>query len=540
MTRVAVGVLLLLASLAAAEHPDEILLRRHGLQPTQDSLRAFLKSLCPEVGSEAQVEELVASLASPEPVLREHATRSLARAGATAAPMLRRALESGDPGVRRRAHLLLERAQSALDPAPIYAAYMTIVRRAIPGLAEEILGSLAMVPEGHLVTAGQRALEASATHEDAELLRRTVTADAPLLRAAALRALARALGDRAAEDMARALPDPDPRVRLAAAIGLVRARDDRAIDALLDLLSCDRSDVRGSAAGLLRELSGTRFGYSAYATADQRVEPVARWRAWAAGEDRTVSWDKASLDAPGARRRIVILVGTQPQSSIVEIDFEGNPLRRHMVPGYARGVDVVPGNGNVVVCLYRERLLLEFDRNGREVWRSKALGDYPTSVQRLANGNSLVTLPRTGRVQELDSNSRVVWTAKPGSGCYHAWRLDSGVTRVSMYNARLVFDLDGNGNVLRRVVAGSQPYMTHPLPNGDMVVALPRLGAVQAFGTDGARKRSVAGLVSPSSVIPVPGGDWIVADRRGVHRISADGRRRTLFASTASSWIAVY
>jgi hypothetical protein len=65
-------------------------------------------------------------------------------------------------------------------------------------------------------------------------------------------------------------------------------------------------------------------------------------------------------------------------------------------------------NGNLLVALYQQSRVAEFDPNGKEVW-SAAIAN-PVTAQRLGNGNTLVACWSTGRVVELDRAGREVWT----------------------------------------------------------------------------------------------------------------------------------
>jgi HEAT repeat protein len=70
-------------------------------------------------------------------------------------------------------------------------------------------------------------------------------------------------------------------------------------------------------------------------------------------------------------------------------------------------IDVLP-NGNVLVPLYGNHRVVEFDAQGKTVWQAQV--QTPTSVTRLPNGRTLVSSVNTRRLSEFDRNGREVWS----------------------------------------------------------------------------------------------------------------------------------
>ena len=203
--------LLLFAAFARAEDPEIHKLRRYGLSPTYESLRGYLRALYPAPGVEEQLEERVNDLSHPRAERREYAIREL------------------------------QRAQELLDSTPMYATYMTIARRRIRGLTEEVIRSMPMAKDSYVRTAGRKALEATATPKDADLLRAALKNGDVELRAAALRALANVLGPAARNELRRFIKDASSEVRHAAAMALVELKDPIALEALVSLLEASGS-----------------------------------------------------------------------------------------------------------------------------------------------------------------------------------------------------------------------------------------------------------------------------------------------------------
>ncbi|MHC4937518.1 MAG: HEAT repeat domain-containing protein [Planctomycetota bacterium] len=532
-------VVLILAVPVAAQDPDEAQLERHGIQPTYDSIRHYLRTLYPQPGAEDRMKSLVKDLGDADPTIRDLATRTLHAQGAAAAAVLQQSLGHDDPEVRRRVRILLDGARGLLDPAPMYSAYMTIARRHITGLGPEVLHSLALAQDGYVRAAGRKALIATATAADAELLRRAAAEGEPRMRAAATRALGRLLGEQALADMLELIDDEEPVVRFAAALALAQLCDPRSLDALVDLLGCDEAAIRHKTVLLLRGLSGSRFGYAAYAEKKQRDKAQAAWREWQRLDSKKVDWSAALQETQGFRERILVAIGSRPTSRIVELDLQGKVYRDHTVADFIQGIHGLR-NGNVVVSLFGERAVAEFDPRGREVWRTKPMPGAPIAVQRLVNGNTLVAVPSRGEVLEVARDSHVAWRARPGTGCYYASRLFSGVTLVSLYNGRQVVELDRAGVARRRIGLGGQPYMAQPLDNGNLLVCYASHGAVVEITRKGTERRRWGGFRWPTSAYKLPSGDIIVGDQRGVHRVDTNGRKRTIYHAVGTIWISYF
>jgi outer membrane protein assembly factor BamB len=68
--------------------------------------------------------------------------------------------------------------------------------------------------------------------------------------------------------------------------------------------------------------------------------------------------------------------------------------------------DALP-SGRVLIPMWSEGKVVEFDADGKEVWTAQV--NNPVSAFRLPNGNTLIASMSTGKVVELDRNSKEVW-----------------------------------------------------------------------------------------------------------------------------------
>ncbi|MEM8886184.1 MAG: HEAT repeat domain-containing protein, partial [Planctomycetota bacterium] len=216
---------LLLGFAVLAQSPDERTLARYGVQPDAPSLRRYLRSLVPEPRRADRMRMLVEDLGAPSPEVRDAALRELATYGDAAISPLRRAAESGDPEVRRRARTLLKHAASHRRPGLLHAALRTIQARKLPGLVPEILRVIPHARDSFARTSARRALVATAVPEDVPVLLRAATEGPSDARPAAFLALRTVDREAARPVLARALEDSSAAVRAAAARELAEMGD---------------------------------------------------------------------------------------------------------------------------------------------------------------------------------------------------------------------------------------------------------------------------------------------------------------------------
>ena len=102
----------------------------------------------------------------------------------------------------------------------------------------------------------------------------------------------------------------------------------------------------------------------------------------------------------------VILTNT---GNIVTLDANGKELHSFAIGAvyYGSQIDALPG-GHVLVPVYNQNKVIEFDADGRKVWEAPVT--RPTSVQRLPNGNTLVSSRISPIITELNRAGEVVWT----------------------------------------------------------------------------------------------------------------------------------
>jgi HEAT repeat protein len=104
----------------------------------------------------------------------------------------------------------------------------------------------------------------------------------------------------------------------------------------------------------------------------------------------------------------------------VRLDATGKEVKSFVVGQcLLGGVDVLP-NGHVLAAQYANNKVVEFDRDGHEVWQATVT--MPSSAVRLPNGSTLVASQATQHVVELDRAKNVIWGQKAEARPWRARR----------------------------------------------------------------------------------------------------------------------
>ena len=82
-------------------------------------------------------------------------------------------------------------------------------------------------------------------------------------------------------------------------------------------------------------------------------------------------------------------------------------FRTGLIGSQFGSMDVLP-TGGLVIGLFNNNRVVEYDATGKEVWSANL--QWPTSVVRLPNGRTLVASQNTRQVVELDRGGRTVWS----------------------------------------------------------------------------------------------------------------------------------
>jgi hypothetical protein len=97
------------------------------------------------------------------------------------------------------------------------------------------------------------------------------------------------------------------------------------------------------------------------------------------------------------------------QGECVRVDAAGRPVKSFpvgLVSTLGSNIEALPG-GRVLVPLYSQNRVVEFDADGRVAWQAAVA--RPTCVTRLPNGHTLVGSRTSTRIVELDQAGKEVW-----------------------------------------------------------------------------------------------------------------------------------
>src|SRR5262245_49265273 len=248
-----------------------------------EALLEALREHTPTGQTRQKVRDLLDRLGSDDFGKREAASRELFALGRVALPQLREALKDKDVEIARRAKLLVERIER--EPAhhlPLAALRLLAVRKPT-GAAGAVLSFLPYAEDESQAEEGRTALASLASKEGKPEpdLRRGLSDERTLVRAAAAQALAKGGGVEGRAAARKLLRDEAAGVRLEAALALARAGQRDAIPVLIDLLTELPAEDVGRAEDALYQLAGdTSPKESPGSEAAERKKYRDAWAAW--------------------------------------------------------------------------------------------------------------------------------------------------------------------------------------------------------------------------------------------------------------------
>jgi hypothetical protein len=158
-------------------------------------------------------------------------------------------------------------------------------------------------------------------------------------------------------------------------------------------------------------------------------------------------------DLPLAARRLPngnTLITTQ--SRVFEVDRDNKEVLTICTNGLSRFVTACPLPGGEIGICCRNGEFVRLDRNGKMLTSfrvGRLFRPYGMHIQGLPNGNILVPLYYDNKIVEFTKDGREVWSASyPQPMC--AQRLPNGRTLVASYGNTYFAELDKNGHEVRR------------------------------------------------------------------------------------------
>jgi len=500
----------------------EQLLRQPGVMPDAPGLRRYLAAIEPSEAVRAEVQRLVKQLGHRSYGRRIHATRALytelSRQPHLTRVELTKALANDDAEVRHRAAALLLRVDRAAQHL-LLAAMQVIKHREIKGLAAEVLTALPYCDNEHLKDAAQQAMLVTVRRDDQPMLRalatHSETNDARLI---AILALERAGGAAAQADLVPLLSDANESVRLAAAQALVNYRPHEVLAVVATLLESEDQAVRGSAATLLRTLTGQQFGFTSFDAEAHRAESVKSWKQWIANHA-----DAAPLRipmAPLAQRKERALVCTFNPFRVKEVGLHGENLFDSDIADSACGAVRLP-SGRKVFADWGSKSLIFLDASGRREYAVDLPGT-PNGLDLLDNGNLLVPLFHEKSLVEISPSGQTVWQIELEGRPTDARRLENGGTLVALNSNDRIIEINREGEIVWSIDDVRSPESARRLKNGNTLVAM-RLG-VKEYNPAGEEVWSLEDLSSPYDAVLLDNGNLLIGHAGGLREVNREGQ----------------
>jgi hypothetical protein len=497
-------------------------LKEHGISPTREGLAGYLRGLEPTPEQLAAARRLIAQLGDADSfIVRETAMKQLIALPQPPMDVLATATASSDPEVRWRAAKVLSAIRGGQRDRVLFAVLKTIEQEKTPGVASELLQAIPHCGDQYLQQAAAGALVASAQAADADLLRQSLRHANIERRAAACLALEQAIGAKAGEDLRPLLANSPAEVRLAAAHALANHGDRTALAVLVELLEAESIDVRSRASALLRAATGQQVAFAAYAAADERAEKVKQWRTWLDEHGKTarLQFPLKSLAQAEIGHTIVVAYS---QGRVYVIDQQGKEILKLQCEFSGPwGAQFLP-NGHYLVNYYGSAAIVEYNAQGKEVWRFQP-GNLNSTwcAQRLASGNTLLTHGQT--VLEVDAKGAKVWEKAFEANLCQAIRLENGNLLLATTAAPgRVFEVDRSGKEVFEIEGTLTAYRLQRLENGNTLVTEKGASRVREFNPRGEVVWEHA-IPGPDGAQRIANGNTLIGNSEGLHEVTPKG-----------------
>lgn len=516
--------LLLPVRLVGGDKAIEVL-EENGLKAEPASLRNYLEALHPDSDSTRHFKALIKQLGDDDFFKREAALQELIRLPIHAPSLLKEAAEGDDPEVSWRAKQVLKLANGRTDRL-LNAVFAVIEDEEINGLTEAIVKAFPFCEKQYLQERAGKALTATATIHDLELLKRLALkeeekpAEIGQLRIAAISALEKVAGDKADKTFLELTQYAQPeRIRFAASQALANHGNTAALPTLVGLLESEDVITRVKSLRVLRATTGKNFNYLPLEKdATTRSLKALAWKRWLEEDSWEVELKFPIKDIVTTFGRT--LFANYSQRRVYELDSSGKMVWQQQLTG----VWAVEGlmNGHRLIASYTSKFLVEYDAAGKEVWRFDNLPNKPYSVQRLPNGNTLV--PVYGQeILEIRPDKTFARRIKVPETVKWAEQLENGRILVVFYTSGRIAELDPQGQILWSVAGMGQPYSVQRLANGNTLVANRRNNQVIEVDRSGQTVWSYAAKPSLYRAQRLPDGNTLIVCSTGAMEVNPSG-----------------
>jgi outer membrane protein assembly factor BamB len=392
------------------------------------------------------------------------------------------------------------------------------------GAVPPVLAAAPLMTEDYLLSAATYAIDASATKDDAVTLIEALESADPAAQLLAVRATARVVPDDAKAPLRSLIAKGDDRVRLTAIRALANLGEkENVLETLAALLESENARVRARSHQSLRALTGQTFNFSPEGKAEDRAATVKSWKDWIAANSAT-----AKFTLPLTEKNVPLgrtLFVAQQHSKLIELGPDNKQRWEVQLPGPAWGCQGLP-NGHRLVAVYSQSVVIEYDDEGKEVWRKDRLPGPPYSVQRLENGNTLVACADAQQVVEIAPDGTQTATTIQGRPM-SAQRLENGNTLVALQQQNRIVEIDRAGKIVWEARTNNPPGHAVRLESGNTLVSMTYTRQVLEYDATGKTVvwQSKIPLTNPYCAERLPSGNTLVADHQGLHELDAEGQK---------------
>ncbi len=418
------------------------LLRDAGFRPDASGALAYLQSWLPDPQRQARLRGYLAQLGDDDFDRREEASRQLRQAGPAVLADLRRAADSSDPEVRRRARDLLEQVDR--EPGELVIAACRLLRDAKLPQADAVLLRFApFAPD----EASEAVLLETVGHLGLTPAVRAALTDAqPLTRRAAVCALG-AAGEPARLLLLTALTDPDRAVRCEAGRSLARLGERAGLPALVEALARGTPTLAGRAEETLWRIAREQAPPILLRGGKDREPCRLGWETWLKEHGNTVDPRRFLLDEQ-PRGWIVVAddasIGQSP-GSVRILDLKGKLVRLIEKLESPADVQLLAGD-RLLIAEHWSNRVTERDLQGRVLWEHKLL-DKPVVALRLLDGGTLMA--SYAEIREVARDGTVRYSFQPDKGMiYGLVKLPNGHL-LFITGAGAICEADRRGTILR-------------------------------------------------------------------------------------------
>ncbi|HVJ68810.1 MAG TPA: hypothetical protein VM510_12545 [Caulifigura sp.] len=521
-----IGLALVLALVAAfaqaqdnpyAENYFRMLTDR-GIATDAEGLRNFLLSHIPGPEDTARLKQQLADLGHEEYARREAAMQALLARPPRSLDDLDKLSTSNDPEVRWRAKLVVDSLRQPGNDL-LYASLIVISSRKIQGLADVVLGVAPNCQSESMQLAMSRALMATATARDAEVLRKNLKSEDLHVRIACLNALLTSVGEAGVGDVLPLLDDASDLVRFDAASQLLKFRRPESLRTLGKLLTSDQLTVRNRSIHALRSNLKVSLPYSGYEPPEDRARHAAEWqKTIEANLDEKPATTSSSTTADGFVARLALNL---PQhKTLLLIGKDGSVQSRALSQDGTR-VTALDG-GHLLAVHPADRVVSETTDVDKVVWKSTTLDERPILAVRRKDGMTQVATME-GSLIDVTGGGDMVRKSDIGV-VVDIEALPNSETLLLSFADRLVKQIDANGRPKWQAAVPAPPTSMCLTSDGHALITLQ--GLPQMMDVDLATKEMKplpCPFRSPTQIEQAADGRIVIVDAVGAHYADRQG-----------------